>query len=145
MKLTGQFYSLSLSILILTGCANTLEPAEDDLLSGEQILVSTTWREDAWNDAYNGIWIESTVHDDIFVFRADKTYEQEIENTDFKREGTWQFANQNTELILSFIDPVRGPSDFVYHVSILSPDTLQIASPGRHGPVTRRYLPFSRR
>ncbi len=145
MNLTGQIYSFSISILILTGCSSTLEPVEDELLSDEQILVSTTWREDAWNDAYNGIWVESTVHDDIFVFNADKTYEQEILDTDFKMEGTWQFANQNTELILSFMDPVRGPSDLVYHVSILSPDTLQIASPGRHGPVTRRYLPYSER
>ncbi len=140
MQTLRLFSSIYLCVLVFAGCF--VESDEAALPAGEEILVSSVWEQDASRDAYTGVWVESAVHKRTFVFNADKTYTKDIEGGCCRQEGTWRLTDENEELIITFLDPVRGTVDFGYKVRTLNRDTLQIAWTGRHGYVTERWLPL---
>ncbi len=92
-------------------------------------------------DTYDELWHEDdgTGSESIIEFYKDKRFMQDEVGGCCKRVGIWRFAEDERELTLRYTD--GSNRDLSYEVRELSAGELELAWPGRHGPVIERYRP----
>ena len=139
MYQTGLSSIALIFVTIYVSACSILSDADNQLVMQEDLLTQSVWQKTAFNDAYNGEWID-VEQGKIYEFFEDHRFKTEIINGCCTEKGSWQITEGGTQLELAIEDDsISYVIDF--EIRDLSDSVLAIAWMGRHGPVIERYEP----